>query len=194
MRDPSSSLLTGDSRERLEALEALLRADERKAPRLLEAALPDLLRDADDALLEGVSRALAMSSEDPAARRLLETLAGRAGVVRAAALRALRGEVTARPSRERPEEAPPAPPSSPAPGPGSEGEAAWTAPFEAALADPTSERLADAALALVELTATGGRLDGAERLAGRLAMAALERAGEAQAGLVRLARGLKALA
>lgn len=231
MLDPM--LLTGDPSQRLAALADLFRATSPAAPKQLEAALPDLLRDGDDGLLAALARALGAVRDDPAALRVLECLAGRHGAVRSAALRALRGEQAApRPSRpaatrdvvaeapvmERAADraSPPTPPlvDTAAPGPdperppgevpvaaavggglGSAAEATWRTPFEAALADPTPARLTEAALALVELSGAGAQLPAdAADLAGRLAMAALDQPGEVQAGLARLARGLRALA
>lgn len=222
-------LLTGDPSQRLAALADLFRVTSPAAPRQLEAALPDLLRDGDDGLLAALARALGAVRDDPSALRVLECLAGRHGAVRAAALRALRGEQAAAPRPSRPaatrdavaeapvmERTPPlvvaaasgstgfdpqrlpgdVPVAAAAGGAlGSAGEATWRGPFEAALADPTPARLTEAALALVELTGAGAQLPAdAADLAGRLAMAALDQPGEAQVGLARLARGLRALA
>lgn len=83
-------LLTGATpEERLDGLRGVLAAP--GAGEALEAALPDLLREPDEALLVAAARGLTPLAADPAARRVLEVLARRAGDTRPVALAALRG-------------------------------------------------------------------------------------------------------
>lgn len=189
------ALLATEPADRVRALERALAGAEGASA--VEAALPDLLREGDEALLMTIAGGLGrLGSQDVAAARVLETLSRRGGRVRVAALNALRGGATpgaAAASAVAPEEVRPVesgravaalPPSR------------SLAPFDAALAEPTSARLAEAALALVDLA--GQRpgdtsREAIEALAGRFAMTALDHAGEVQEGLVRLAKGLRAL-
>jgi Meckel syndrome type 1 protein len=224
------TLVTGDLAGRLHAVEEVVgRTD---GPAGVEGALPDLLREGEDDLLEALARALGRRPDSEAAHRVLETLARRGGRVRVAALTALRGqtdrlETPALRAEPPPALAPAGPaaaataparlsvasvePSAPAerraaaPGEATReatgaGEApdetAWRAPFELLLSGPTRERIAEAALALVDLTdarPAWATREALQALAGRLAMASFEHEGELQAGLARLAKGLKAL-
>lgn len=77
---------SADRHERLEALLGLPDAAVR-----VEAALPDLLRDGDEALLVAVAEGLGSRATEEPACRVLETLARCGGRVRVAALVALRG-------------------------------------------------------------------------------------------------------
>lgn len=217
-------LLLDDAADRHRGVSAAL--GQRDGPRRVEAALPDLLREADDALLLALAQGLGGLLGDAAAVRVLETLARRGGSVRVAALRALRGEASV--ARPGPPEVAPAPagaappaesvpvidestsargaagpqpagvPAADASGPGgaSPHSVAWSEPFERVLADPAPARLSQAALALVDLAErrpADATREALQALAGRLAMASFDHEGEVQAGLARLARGLKAL-
>lgn len=200
------TLLTGDPAGRLRCVgEVLSRAD---APARVEAALPDLLRDGDEPLLEAVAQGLARFPDEVAARRVLEVLARRGGRVRAAALTSLRGALGEVPVDVRATTPGPPPPaqveSAPvatapdAGGPSAPASApAWDAPFEALLTAPSAAGLSEAALALMELSEqrpAAATREALQALAGRLAMASFDHEGELQAGLARLAKGLKALA
>lgn len=211
------ALLLGTRPERLRELAAILSSP--AAPATLEAALPDLLRDGDDAVLGAVAAGLVAFRSDPGGLRVLESLVRRSGTVRSAALRALRGEVAAASTAPAPAVAPartptpaapalaptPAPAPAPAPTPmpataatvtPSATGADWATPFEAVLADPSAELIRKAALMLLELAdarpATATR-EALHALAGRLAMASFDHEGQVQQGLGRLAKGLKAL-
>lgn len=217
-------LLLDDAADRLRGVTAALGL--RDGPRRVEAVLPDLLREADDALLLALAQGLGGLLGDAAAVRVLETLARRGGPVRVAALRALRGEASvARLGASAVAPAPPAAasplaeavsvadgsssalgaaspqptggPAAEAPGPGAPlRSASWSEPFEVVLADPAPARLSQAALALVDLAErrpADATREALQALAGRLAMASFDHEGEVQAGLARLARGLKAL-
>lgn len=208
------ALLTGDPADRLPSLGRVFSSAD--AADQLEAALPDLLRAGDESLLEALAEGLARFAHEVAARRMLETLARRGGRVRAAALTVLRGEAAASlAAASRPVPSPldpspldrptPIPIAASTPSPASSSPAAdssragraWNAAFEELLAAPTVARLAEAALALMELSdqrpAAASR-EALQALAGRLAMASIDHEGELQAGLARLAKGLKALA
>jgi len=208
-------LLSGTSEaERRAGLDTILARPDAAAR--LELALPDLLREPDEPVLAALVAGLAPRAAEPTARRVLELLARRPGPTRPAALSALRGQAsppasgTRAPSVSEGSPAPAsvseAPPSatrapsvsegSPAAADAPSRELPWSAPFDAALADPTPDRLARAALALVDLEGAppaGADADAVADLAGRLAIAALDHDGEVQQGLARLARGLKGL-
>lgn len=230
-------LLTGGVAERRVAVARILAVPD--GPRCVEAALLDLLREAGDEVLSDLAVGLAGHRADPAAVRVLETLARQGGRVRAVALKALRGVVTSPPEQDGlPQqgaraqqgarvESPVAPlarialtvtvtptetasgPEASSAGPDAAGQGAsalaalravsaesWEGPFEAVLAQPTSERIALAAMALVELAEhrpPGATREALQALAGRLAMGSFDHEGEAQKGMTRLARGLKGL-
>lgn len=203
------SLLLGTRPERLRELATVLSGP--GAPASLEAALPDLLREGDDVVLSAVATGLSGFRADASGGRVLETLARRSGAVRAAALRALRGETAAAvapvgvipaPAARTSETPAPrvAPPASAAettpPAPAHVPAADWAAPFEAVLADPTAEAVRRAALALLELAEArpaAATQEALRELAGRLAMASFDHEGSVQQGLARLAKGLKGL-